>query len=228
MPVRGYLFDYGGTLDGEGWHWFERTVDLHRRAGSTVPEAEIRRAFYEADRRFALEAAERRDRLQPMMERHAELQADVLGEAFRRIAPAFVDGFVAITEEGWRAARGLFARLRPPARLGVVSNFYGNLETLLEEAGLAPSLDVVVESATVGVEKPDPEIYRIALERLDLPAREVVMVGDHFDRDVRVAKSLGMRTIWIRRGDRDPPEPGIADAVVSSLAEIAPEILLDL
>jgi FMN phosphatase YigB (HAD superfamily) len=107
----------------------------------------------------------------------------------------------------------------------VVSNFYGNLETVLEEAGLAASLEIVVESAAVGVEKPDPAIYRIALERLALPAHEVAMVGDHFERDVRVAKSLGLRAIWLRRGDREPPEPGVADAVVSSLAEIAPGIV---
>jgi HAD superfamily hydrolase (TIGR01549 family) len=225
VPIRAYLFDYGGTLDGEGRHWFDRSVELQRRAGSTIAEPEMKRAFYAADARLALEAAERRHRLRPMIERHAELQAEVLGDPFRRIAPAFVDGFVAITEEGWRAARALFVRLRPHARLGVVSNFYGNLETVLEEAGLAASLEVVVESAAVGVEKPDPAIYRIALERLALPAHEVAMVGDHFERDVRVAKSLGLRAIWLRRGDREPPEPGVADAVVSSLAEIAPGIV---
>jgi putative hydrolase of the HAD superfamily len=102
----------------------------------------------------------------------------------------------------------------------VVSNFYGNLETLLEEAGLLRHLSVVVESIHVGVAKPDPRIYRIALDRLGLEPAAAVMVGDNFERDVRVAKSVGMGAIWLRRGAAPPPAEGIADHVVSTLAEI--------
>ncbi|MGH7802796.1 MAG: HAD family hydrolase, partial [Candidatus Binatia bacterium] len=81
-------------------------------------------------------------------------------------------------------------------------------------------LDVVVESVKVGFEKPDLGIYRAALDRLALPAGEVVMVGDNFARDVKPAKALGMQTIWLRRGSAPPPEEGFADRVVATLAEI--------
>jgi putative hydrolase of the HAD superfamily len=127
-----------------------------------------------------------------------------------------------MTEVGWERSRALLTRLRGSVRLGVVSNFYGNLEVLLAEAGLATALDTVVESARVGVQKPDPAIYRLAAERLGLPPREVVMVGDSFERDVRASRRAGMHAIWLRRGEAEPPEPGVADRVISSLAEIDP------
>jgi putative hydrolase of the HAD superfamily len=216
------LFDYGGTLDGEGWHWFDRMLALYRRAGCALADVEIRRAFYAADQAIAEEAKRGSYGLRPLVERHVELQMAALGPAARRFAREVTEGFCAMTADGWEHSRALLSRLRGRARLGVVSNFYGNLEVLLEEAGLAEALDTVVESARVGVEKPDPAIYRLAAERLGLPPREVVMVGDSFERDVRASHITGMRAIWLRRGDAEPPEPGIADRVVSRLSEIDP------
>jgi putative hydrolase of the HAD superfamily len=140
------------------------------------------------------------------------------------LARDLVAGFRAMTEEGWARARETLTRLRPAARLGVVSNFYGNLDVLLEEAGLAPFLDVVVESTKVGLEKPDPRIYRLAVERLGLDAGDVAMVGDNFERDVRPAKSIGMRTVWLRRGEREAPEPAVADRVVARLADVGSDL----
>ena len=220
-PIHAWLFDYGGTLDGEGWHWFDRFVHLYREAGSGLAVEELKRAFYTADAGLHREARERRFRLRPMMERHVEIQESVLGEPVRRIADRLVDGFCAMTETGWSRARETLARLREGgARLGVVSNFYGNLDTQLEEAGLAPLLEVVVESAAVGVEKPDPAIYRVALERLRLPPVSAAMVGDNFERDVRVAKSIGMVAVWLRRNGRPVPEAGVADRVIGRLGEL--------
>lgn len=220
MEPRAYLFDYGGTLDGEGWHWFDRTLHLYRLAGSTLADERIKRAFYVADVAIADEARRARYRLRPLVERHVELQMEVLGDAGPGVARAVIDGFCEMTVEGWERSRNALARLHRSARLGVVSNFYGNLEVLLDEAGLSPFLDTVVESAQVGMEKPDPGIYRLAADRLGLAAGEVVMVGDNFDRDVRAARAAGMRAIWLRRGLAAPPQEGVAERVVRHLSDV--------
>jgi HAD superfamily hydrolase (TIGR01509 family) len=144
----------------------------------------------------------------------------VLGDDARRFAAPLVRGFCEMTEQGWQRARTALLRLRPRARLGVVSNFYGNLEVLLEEGGLSPLLEAVIESARVGIEKPDPAIYRLAAERLALAPGDVVMVGDSFERDVRAARGVGMRAIWLRRGSAPPPEAGLAERVISRLEEL--------
>jgi HAD superfamily hydrolase (TIGR01509 family) len=217
---RGYLFDYGGTLDGEGWHWFDRTLYLYRRTGCELPEPRIREAFYSADRQIAADARREGLRLRPLLERHVELQMAVLGDDARRFGAELVRGFCEMTEEGWRSARAVLSRLHGRMRLGVVSNFYGNLEVLLEEAGLSPLLDTVVESARVGVEKPDPAIYRLAADRLALTPGDVIMVGDSFERDVRAARRAGMRAVWLRRGSTPPPEAGLAEHVISRLEQL--------
>jgi putative hydrolase of the HAD superfamily len=185
-----------------------------------LPIALLKRAFYAADETVGGEASERGYRLRELVERHVEIQMSVLGEGARPFAPAVAAGFRAMTEEGWARARRLFERLAGRFDLGVVSNFYGNLDVQLEEAGLARFLVTVVESVKVGLVKPDPAIYRLAAERLALPPGEIVMVGDNFARDVVPAKGIGMGAIWLRRGMADPPEPGVADRIVGTLAEI--------
>jgi putative hydrolase of the HAD superfamily len=57
--------------------------------------------------------------------------------------------------------------------------------------------EVVVDSAFVGVRKPDPEIYRLTLERLDLPPEACVFVDDN-ELNVRAARELGMQAVWFR------------------------------
>jgi len=218
--ARAVLFDYGGTLDGEGWHWFDRTLHLYRRCGAEFPADDIQRAFYAADDAIADEALHQRYRLRALLERHVELQVAVLGQSARRFAAAIVDGFCAMSEDGWRLARAALERLHGGARLGVVSNYYGNLEVQLEEAGLAPLLDTVVESVHVGLAKPDPEIYRLAARRLGVEPAQAVMVGDNFERDCHAARLAGMRSIWLRRDGVAPPRAGVADQVIGHLAEI--------
>ncbi len=219
MTVRACLFDYGGTLDGEGWHWFDRTVHLYRKAGCVLPVEGLKRAFYHADEQIEAEAAREGYRLRPLMERHLELQIDVLGPQARPFAKAVVDGFCDMTETGWRRARAALGTLRGRVKLGVVSNFYGNLDAMLDESGLGPMLDVVVESVKVGLQKPDPAIYRLAAERLAIPAAECVMVGDNLERDVNAARRAGLRAIWLRRADLPPATDDAAEGVVTSLAD---------
>jgi putative hydrolase of the HAD superfamily len=102
--------------------------------------------------------------------------------------------------------------------LGVVSNFSHTPTALdvLRDAGLAPALDPVVISEQVGIRKPHPEIFEVALARLGLPAQEVVHVGDDLVADVAGAAGLGMRTVWVTRRKADP------DALLSAHAGAPP------
>ena len=78
-------------------------------------------------------------------------------------------------------------------RLAVVSNSEGTVEAMLEEVGLRSSFETVVDSWNVGVAKPDPAIFEIALRRLGLGPDEAVMVGDSPRMDVAGARAAGIR-----------------------------------
>ncbi len=105
--------------------------------------------------------------------------------------------------------------------LAIVSNWDVSLHGVLEATGLAGLVDVVVTSAQEGVGKPDPAIFRIALERLGgLAAVEAAHVGDDLESDVRGARAAGIAAILIDRAAPagEPPAAGVR--VVRSLQEL--------
>ena len=81
--------------------------------------------------------------------------------------------------------------------LGVVSNSDGRVEEALEAAGLRSFFDVVVESALIGVEKPDPRIFQAALQRLGVAPEEAVYVGDLYSVDILGARAAGMDAVLL-------------------------------
>ena len=104
----------------------------------------------------------------------------------------------------------------------MVSNSDGRVEEALEAAGLRPYFQVVVDSALAGVEKPDPAIFRAALEVLGIPAAEALYVGDLYDVDVVGARAAGMPAVLLAPPGTTPPA---ACATAPSLAALADDLL---
>ena len=101
---------------------------------------------------------------------------------------------------------------------GVISNSNGSVRSILEETGLAPGLDFIIDSAVVGVEKPDPRIFRLALEQAEVPPEAAFYIGDIYSVDVLGARGAGLRAVLLDPrgywGPRDCPlASGIEDAV---------------
>jgi HAD superfamily hydrolase (TIGR01549 family) len=95
-------------------------------------------------------------------------------------------------------AREVLAELRGKGYLlGVISNSDGRLETILTETGLAEHLSVIVDSHVVGIEKPDPRIFRLALERAGLHPEQAAYVGDFYSLDVVAARRVGLAAILL-------------------------------
>ena len=103
------------------------------------------------------------------------------------------------------ALETLAALRRRGYRVAVISNADGRVRGLLEEAGLTPHLEFVVDSAEVGLEKPDPRIFHAATDRLGLPPAACLYVGDIYEIDVVGARGAGLEPILIGHGPA-PPE----------------------
>jgi putative hydrolase of the HAD superfamily len=113
--------------------------------------------------------------------------------------------------------------------IGIVSDWGSNLRPIVGELGLDRYLDFVLPSGAVGVAKPNPAFFRMALDRAGVRADEALMVGDSYRADVRGAWGAGMDAVWLDRheGIRITPdgEPEPTDVrVVRSLDEL-PEIV---
>jgi len=87
----------------------------------------------------------------------------------------------------------------------VISNADGRVRDLLERAGVAALLECILDSAEVGVEKPDPRIFEAAASRLGLPASECAYIGDIYEIDILGARGAGLYPILI--GDCPADEP---------------------
>ena len=106
--------------------------------------------------------------------------------------------------------------------LGIVSNFEAWLEVLLDRLGVLPLMSVVVVSGTEGVEKPDAEIFRRALARIDASPERTVYVGDNPRIDVRPALAMGMGAVLV---DRRGVHPEFRDAAVVRSLEQVPAVI---
>ena len=123
-------------------------------------------------------------------DRHAAI-IDSLWEAHQRVGLWTVAVAGALEAVGELKRRGY--------RLGVVSNAEGTVARNLDDAGFSGVFDTVVDSHLVGVMKPDPAIFRIALERMSLEAGRVIFVGDMPEIDVKGAHAAGIAPVLLDR-----------------------------
>lgn len=204
--IKGIIFDYGGTLDTGGDHWSEVIWSAYQKAGVMVDKAEFREAYVYAERELArtrhilpehdfgdLLLIKMRIELQWLAGQGVFAAAEVEDKA-KEIAGICYDSAKAKVEE----AKPVLEALRNKYPLVLVSNFYGNVETVLKDFGLDRYFPKVIESAVVGVRKPDPKIFELGVEALKLKPEETVVVGDSLRKDIEPAEKIGCQAIWIK------------------------------
>lgn len=219
--LRTVLFDFGGTLDGPGLHWLTRFHRLYPQLGLDVPPERIKEAFYWADAQLMAHPQIADLRLVPLMREHAALQLRYLDLPLAPYQEPLAQGFCTAAQPALQASVAVFARLASAYTLGIISNFYGNVATLCAECGLADLCGVIIDSAQVGVSKPEPRIFTLALEQLGREPETAVYIGDSFERDVLAARAVGLRTIWLRGPEPRPcPDPAMPDAIITALDEL--------
>lgn len=231
------LFDFGGTLDGPA-HWLDRFLLSYRGAGIEITRAELDPAFdhgtqigYGATRvvaRFGMTdlvrflVGHQFEYLRKSGPASLRKTLDDSGAAGRhRFVEAVTKSFVHETSAGLAHSREVLGPLRGRFKMGVVSNFYGNLDRILEEAKLDRFFAAVADSSRVGIFKPDPGIFEHALNKLHCAPDAVAMIGDSLNKDCAPAHKLGMRTVWLSTEPR-PDEGSVApDVTIRSIDEVA-------
>jgi HAD superfamily hydrolase (TIGR01509 family) len=202
------LFDFGGTLDADGVAWKERFYALYRAEGLAMTAEAFSPAFFAADdplvgalpatAGFADTVHALAANLEAEIGRRAETGKERTdGDRGRRVASRFLADASAILLRN----RPVLETLSQRYRMGVVSNFYGNLEAVCRSSGLAPLFAVVTDSCRVGAEKPDPAIFRAALDALHAAPETSLFIGDSLRRDCEGARRAGMGFIWIAPED---------------------------
>ncbi|MDR7521205.1 MAG: HAD family hydrolase [Armatimonadota bacterium] len=234
-PLRGVIFDLGGTLI------YPTTTDEH---GIRSLAAWLRAQGWPADVEDAIRQARRWVLAMTAQTGRQHTMAEGIRQALARCGrPAPDDGFVHEAEQvffgpelaGYRPfphAHELLRRLQAAGlRTGCISNATSHwlVERIVDQMGFRPYLDPVVSSAAFGRTKPDPHIFRSVLDRWGIPPQEAAMVGDTLAADIAGGAAAGMRTLYVTM----QPHPGNArsadvraDAEAATLEE-AERILLE-
>ena len=219
MKSKGYIFDYGGTLDTGGCHWGRMLWHAYQRVGVPVAEQQFREAYVRVERMLGSSPVIQPDfTFRQTLETKIRMQHEALG----------VHGYVeAVLDDLYERvlcqtahSRSVLQQLPQPKVL--VSNFYGNMPVVLREFGFDGFFLHVVESAVVGVRKPDPLIFSLGVEALGLRPEEVSVVGDSVDKDMIPAHKAGCCTVWLK-GEQwtdVPVEAGVVDLTITDLSEL--------
>lgn len=203
MTLTGIFFDAGNTLLSLD---YAAIVDVLAGEGFPVTRDEVWRAECRARVRLDPFLAEVEVRESgEVFSRYMRYACEEMGIAWGERAERVLGRLSEINrrESLWRggatpgASEVLDGLKKKGYIVGIISNSDGRLEALVRDAGLAGSLDVIIDSRVVGVEKPDPRIFYLALGRTGVEPHEAIYVGDFYSLDVVGARRAGLEAILL-------------------------------
>ncbi|MBO4803354.1 MAG: HAD family hydrolase [Muribaculaceae bacterium] len=225
--IKGIIFDYGGTLDSRGVHWSEVLWQGYQQACVPIDKATFRAAYVEGERALARERI-----ILPQDDFHTLLLKKVAIEV--SYLPEQPD---ATTRDRWvkeiakycdNAARSCINEALPVLEqlherypMMLVSNFYGNIDEVLRAYGIRHLFKGIIESAVVGVRKPNPTLFRLGVDALELPAEQVLVVGDSLRKDIEPAEQLGCPVLWLKgKGWTDEEDQQTHPHTITRITEV--------
>jgi 2-haloalkanoic acid dehalogenase type II len=236
--IRVVLFDLGSTLIYFDASWLEvipratlALCDTLRRHGLNLPREEFANRFQQ--RMFEYYQQRESEFIEYTTQRILQdLLAECgLGSISPQLLRRALDDFYATTQAHWQVEEDthptLTSLLEKGYRLGLISNASDALDvhTLVDKAALRNYFEQILISAEVGIRKPHPRIFQLALDFFGVKPAEAVMVGDTLGADILGANQIGMRSIWITRRANTPDNRDHLDtiqptAAVNTLSEI--------
>ena len=226
--IKGYIFDYGGTLDTGGQHWGKVIWHAYERQQVPVSEEAFREAYVHAERTLGKNPIIQPDfTFYKTIETKIRIQLEYLQEkndvsSVSSYLKPLTDSLYEATVKETSKSREVLLQLKQQYPMVLVSNFYGNIATVLKEFKLDGIFDTIIESAVVGVRKPDPQIFTLGVEALGMRPDEVVVVGDSMDKDIIPAGKAGCHTVWFKGEGwtNDPVDESPAGKVITDLTQI--------
>ncbi|GHS99863.1 hypothetical protein FACS189421_11100 [Bacteroidia bacterium] len=230
--IKGIIFDYGGTIDSNGKHWAEVLWEAYVDHQVPVTKEAFREAYVYGERYLATHPViQPGDTFQTVLLAKTDLQIKSLIEKKTlKNNSKSLQYSLAISNQCYNFVCSVLKNTIPVLQslgrrypLVLVSNFYGNLESVLKDLGIDLYFKDIIESAVVKVRKPDPAIFERGVKALGFQPEEVVVVGDSYEKDIVPAHALGCRTIWLKgqAWKEKEEEPGrTADVVIHDLKEI--------
>jgi putative hydrolase of the HAD superfamily len=202
--IKGIIFDYGGTLDSRGVHWSEVLWQGYLEAGVPIDKETFRNAYVEGERALARERIILpQDDFLTLLRKKVALEISHLPlTPDETITDRWVDEVSTYCDNAARAcikeALPMLEQLHERYPMMLVSNFYGNIDEVLRSYGIRHLFKGIIESAVVGIRKPNPTLFKLGVDALELEPSEVLVVGDSLRKDIEPAEKLGCHVLWLK------------------------------
>ena len=179
--IKGIIFDYGGTIDSRGVHWSEVIWQGYQAAGVPVSKEQFRDCYVVAERELArVRHILPNDNFYDLLLKKMRIELANLVEKGHFSCDNIEPVAVEIAQYCYNAARSSIEEARPTLEvlserypMMLVSNFYGNVDSVLRDFDLRKYFKGVIESAVVGVRKPNPTLFKLGVDALELMPEEV-------------------------------------------------------
>lgn len=223
--IKGIIFDYGATIDTNGIHWTEVIWDAYKNNQVPITKDFFLKAYIYSECYLSE---------YPIIKFGYTFKELLLVKIHLQIKWLINKGFLVknidsleyafvISNDCYFFVKSVLVKVRPILQnlvnkypLVLVSNFYGNIKTVLKDFGLDFFFKKVIESAIVKIRKPNPLIFNLGIEALKLAPETVVVIGDSYEKDIFPAQIIGCQTIWIK----NIFEEGIADVIIHDFKEL--------
>lgn len=232
--IKGIIFDYGGTIDTNSMHWAEVLWGKYEEFKVSVSKDDFREAYVHGERTLAVNPLVKPEHdFHDVLSIKTKIQIDYLAkngklnctsDELNTYAKQIADGCYDYVLDILKTTRKVVEDLSKKYKLVLVSNFYGNINTILEDFALAQFFSEVIESSVVGVRKPDPAIYALGVQAMGYAAGNVLVVGDSFSKDVVPAKKVGCKVAWLegKGWGGEEIDRALPDVIITDLAELLP------
>lgn len=230
--ITGIIFDYGGTIDTNGHHWAKVLWHTYQQLQIPIDKDSFQKAYVYGERTLAKEPLVKPTynfhdvlRIKTQIQTSYLIQERKLEDTEvkkRNYAENIADNCYQYVLEVLTHTRPVIQALSEKYKLVLVSNFYGNIQTVLQDFGLKSFFSDVIESSVVGVRKPDPAIFRLGVKAMNMPASHILVVGDSLSKDIIPAQKAGCKTAWLKGEgwDNEQPDESLPDFIFSDISEL--------
>ena len=226
--IKAVIFDFGGTLDTNGIHWSEKFRMTYEEARLNIKPEDFNEAYVKAEPKM-YETVLENDDLFATIQKQSYLQLVYLVE--NKGYKFYNSPGVVATDISMRCCNyvnkcianviPLLEEFKDRIKYSLVSNFYGNIKSVLRSLDIDNYFDSIIDSTTVNIRKPDARIFSLALSELKIKAEHTIAVGDSYERDILPAKNLGCKTAWLNvQSWTMPKDISAADFIMKDIKDL--------
>ena len=159
-----------------------------------------------------------------MLRKKIAIQASQLNIKNNAVTNKLAEDCDSLVRTNMKTTRQVLETLSARYPMVLVSNFYGNIHTVLNAYQIDRHFKEVVESAVVGIRKPSPQIFTLGVEALGFQPHEVLVVGDSYGKDIVPAHGIGCQTIWLKgqgwSHKEDSTDSSCANHTIGTLTQV--------